>query len=197
MSPPSIETQVHMSPSVQLYNHIDGCDDSVSNEGSNMEYDIECFPYDWVEDEIQGDDDDIENDGCYSDNLTWIYWELSTEEELQQPNNMYSHDGPALNHEVAPKFMMVLGAVAVCGGFDYNLLMHITSNSNQYACAYIDLKGNFNGSTWKEHNFCCAHWCIPKSKMNQMLVFLNASTCFQPHKKLLLMLSCNLIFHVI
>ena len=43
MSPPSIATQVHMSPFVQLYSHINGDDDSLSNESSNRKMTVNVF----------------------------------------------------------------------------------------------------------------------------------------------------------
>ena len=44
---------------------------------------------------------------------------------------MYDGAGPCLKRGVADRFSNLFGAVAICGGFDYNFVKRIDANLNE------------------------------------------------------------------
>jgi hypothetical protein len=69
-------------------------------------------------------------------------------EGLQEDYYHYNRCGPALCHNLCNKFVTLLEACGVAGGFTYPLIKQITANSNAYANSHKK-NNRFSGSVWK------------------------------------------------
>jgi hypothetical protein len=86
----------------------------------------------------------MEEDGTYPEDFIWTYQDLPPK-GINEDRYNYSGPGPCLKPHVSKKFRTVLQACRVAGGFTYELIKHITANSNAYASR--NLKGsNFEGN---------------------------------------------------
>ena len=89
----------------------------------------------------------MEDDGIYPQDLNWSYSNVVP----GIPNTNYPHyngEDPCLRRYVDRKFETLLGACGTVGGFSYELVKHITMNSNTYVWARL-VGNKLYGSDWK------------------------------------------------
>ena len=92
----------------------------------------------------------MEKDGTYDHNieipLTFTY---SAEPESICNVNEYIGEGSVVKTNALNCFKDPLEACAVAGGFNQELIFHLTFHSNKYACGKLDhTKGMFVGYKW-------------------------------------------------
>jgi hypothetical protein len=101
---------------------------------------------------------DMEEDGEYSESLKWEYMDIGNEQEdVSYP--CYNGDGSCLCPGISRQIKTVLGTYGHTGGFSYDLIKKITTNSNSYAWSKV-VNNKFYGSKWENIWFEEMYWAL-------------------------------------